>query len=107
MKLSDIKNLPDYAKDYKYIVYNHVEHENWFYGAYNSAEKASSVAAENREYTESHVFVNKENNKAHWEVCGMFDDFVRCSKCHEHKMPMSNLEYYKFNYCPNCGAEME
>lgn len=107
MELSDIKNLPPYAKDYPYIVYNYTENENWFYGAYSSADEASAVVSKNNEYTESHIFTNETKGKAHWEVCGTFDDFVRCSKCHEHMMPMSMLCDYKFNYCPNCGAEME
>lgn len=43
----------------------------------------------------------------YWEVCGIFDDFVRCSKCHEHKMPMSMTADYDFSYCPHCGAKMD
>lgn len=39
-----INNLPEYAKEYKFIVYIEVDDEKWFYGAYNNAEKAREVA---------------------------------------------------------------
>ena len=40
-----INNLPNYAKDYKFIVYTEVNGEKWFYGAYNDAQWAREVAA--------------------------------------------------------------
>lgn len=49
----------------------------------------------------------QEVKHGYWETCGMFDDFVRCSVCKEHKMPMSMLSDYKFNGCPNCLARMD
>ena len=47
-----IESVPDYAKDYKYVVYTkdvYEEHgdwktDAWFYGAYNSLEQAVEVA---------------------------------------------------------------
>lgn len=47
-----IESVPDYAKDYKYVVYTkdvHEEHGEWvavfyFWGAYNSLEQAVEVA---------------------------------------------------------------
>lgn len=36
----DIKNLPEYAKSYHYIVVSVVDKELWFYGAYNEWERA-------------------------------------------------------------------
>lgn len=41
-----IRNLPEYAFAYKYVVYREVGGECWFYGAYNGADKAAVVAAE-------------------------------------------------------------
>lgn len=41
-----IRNLPDYAYAYKYVVYREAGGECWFYGAYNAAEKAAAVADE-------------------------------------------------------------
>lgn len=47
-----IESVPDYAKDYKYVVYTkdaHEVHGDWivnfyFWGAYNSLEQAVEVA---------------------------------------------------------------
>lgn len=43
-----INNLPAYASDprYPFIVYRLCEGEAWFYGAYETEERAASVAAE-------------------------------------------------------------
>ena len=43
-----------------------------------------------------------ERKKAEWEICGTFDDMLRCSNC-RFKMPMISE---KFNFCPDCGADM-
>lgn len=45
-KKMKIKNLPDYAGLYDYVVYSSVNGEAWFYGAYNSVTKAQEVAEE-------------------------------------------------------------
>lgn len=43
----EIQNLPEYAKNYKYIVVsNFLGNEYWFYGAYNDIEKAQRIAQE-------------------------------------------------------------
>ena len=39
-----INNIPDYAKEKKYIVYREVNDENWFYGAFNDLCKAAMSA---------------------------------------------------------------
>ena len=39
-----------------------------------------------------------------WIVCGMFDDFFKCSICGD-KHPWQTAIEYKF--CPNCGAKMK
>lgn len=39
-----INNLPDYATEYKFIVYRVVDGEKWFYGAYNDYGRAMYVA---------------------------------------------------------------
>lgn len=41
-----IKNVPDYAFDYEYVVACWVDEEWWFYGAYNDEEKADKIANE-------------------------------------------------------------
>lgn len=41
-----INNMPSYAKDYEYIVARLVDCELWFYGAYDSKDKAEEVAYE-------------------------------------------------------------
>lgn len=42
-------------------------------------------------------------NKGKWKVCGTFGDFLKCSCC-GYKKPWNEDV---FNFCPNCGAEME
>ncbi len=39
-----------------------------------------------------------------WIVCGMFDDFFKCSSC-GYKSPWQTA--IEFKYCPNCGARMK
>ena len=39
-----------------------------------------------------------------WEVCGMFDDFGRCSNCY--CMFPIDTAMTEFHFCPNCGADM-
>ena len=39
-----------------------------------------------------------------WEICGAFDDFLKCSLCHN-SYPWMTASYY--NYCPECGAKMD
>lgn len=41
-----IRNLPEYAFGYKYIVYRRVDGECWFYGAYNSILQSENVASD-------------------------------------------------------------
>ena len=39
-----INNLPDYAKDYEFIVARFADGEYWFWGAYSDERKACEVA---------------------------------------------------------------
>ena len=39
-----------------------------------------------------------------WKICGVFDDFLKCSFCHS-DYPWMTASYYK--YCPTCGAKMD
>lgn len=42
-----IRNLPEYAKDYKYIVYRICDDgEKWFWGAWNDFKKAEEARRE-------------------------------------------------------------
>lgn len=44
--MTNINNLPIYAKDYKYIVARECDGDWWFYGAYNEGFKAERAAVE-------------------------------------------------------------
>ena len=39
-----IKNLPDYARYHRYIVYRKCNGENWFWGAFDDEIKALNAA---------------------------------------------------------------
>lgn len=41
-----IKNLPEYASDYNFVVARNVDDELWFYGAYNDYVQAHRIAVE-------------------------------------------------------------
>lgn len=42
-----VNNVPDYAKNYKYIVYREAsDHSFWFWGAFSIVENAFLVARE-------------------------------------------------------------
>ena len=38
-----INNLPDYAKQHRFIVYRIIDGEKWFYGAYDDVSKVVQV----------------------------------------------------------------
>ena len=42
--MSEIKNVPDYASEYPYIVAHEIEGELWFWGAYDDRDRANEVA---------------------------------------------------------------
>lgn len=50
-----------------------------------------------------HEVLSKQS-EGEWIVCGMFDDFCKCSSCGD-KHPWQTAIEYKF--CPNCGAKMK
>ena len=41
-----INNLPEYAKNHKYMVVIRVNREFWFYGAFDDRDRANEVALE-------------------------------------------------------------
>lgn len=41
-----VNNMPTYAKEYNYIVARECDGEYWFYGAYETADRANRVAVE-------------------------------------------------------------
>ena len=43
-EITNIMNLPDYADDHNYIVAKYVDGNLWFYGAYDTAQRALEVA---------------------------------------------------------------
>ena len=51
-----INNVPDYAKDYKWIVARFEDGEYWFWGAWNDESKALEIASNIENAT---VFENK------------------------------------------------
>lgn len=44
--MTQIQNMPNYAKDYNYIVATNVKGTYWFWGAYNDRDRANEVALE-------------------------------------------------------------
>ena len=42
----EIRNLPDYSKENRFIVYRSVSGEAWFLGAFDDAGKACEAACE-------------------------------------------------------------
>lgn len=42
--MTQIKNLPEYAKKYQYIVARRVDSQLWFWGAWNDKNKANEIA---------------------------------------------------------------
>jgi hypothetical protein len=44
--MTQIQNMPNYAKDYDYIVATNVKGTYWFWGAYNDRDRANEVALE-------------------------------------------------------------
>lgn len=45
-----------------------------------------------------------KQSEGEWIVCGMFDDFLKCSSCGDKHPWQTAIEY---QYCPNCGAKMK
>lgn len=43
-----------------------------------------------------------ERKRGKWEVCGTFDDFLKCTCCGYKKPWNEDI----FNFCPDCGADM-
>lgn len=41
-----VNNVPTYAKEYNYMVTRECDGELWFYGAYETKERATEVAIE-------------------------------------------------------------
>lgn len=46
----------------------------------------------------------REQIEAKWVICGMFDDFFKCSHCGDDHPWQTAIEY---KFCPNCGARMK
>ena len=44
--MSTVKNLPEYANEYKYIVASQIDGDLWFWGAWNDMKKAINAAEE-------------------------------------------------------------
>ena len=44
--MSTVKNLPEYANEYKYIVARQIDGDLWFWGAWNNMKKAINAAEE-------------------------------------------------------------
>lgn len=45
----------------------------------------------------------RKQSVGEWIVCGMFDDFFKCSICGDMHPWQTAIEY---KFCPNCGAKM-
>jgi hypothetical protein len=44
--IANIKNMPDYASEFPYIVAREVEGELWFWGVYEDGKRADEVAGQ-------------------------------------------------------------
>ena len=44
MKTLTIKNMPEYANDYEFVVVRKVDDDFWFWGAYAEGYKADCIA---------------------------------------------------------------
>lgn len=55
----EIKNMPTYASNYKYLVVRDVNNELWFWGAYKTITEAEIVASD----INGTVLHNIKNNK--------------------------------------------
>lgn len=42
----EIQNVPEYAKNHKYIIVRQLDNDYWFYGAYDEVEQAQKIAQE-------------------------------------------------------------
>ena len=54
--MDKIKNIPMYAYEHEFVVAREVDGDMWFYGAYDSVEKAENVANEIGGWVFSMVF---------------------------------------------------
>ena len=63
-----INNLPEYARDYNWIVARIVDGEAWFYGAYNDEGKAFAVGTEVNGVVVSTTQVMLERSGEHEEI---------------------------------------
>lgn len=43
MSIEKIENLPEYAYQYRFIVYRDADGQHWFWGAYSDSRKACEV----------------------------------------------------------------
>ena len=48
----------------------------------------------------------QEVRRGKWVVCGMFDDFVKCSCC-GYEDTRNHVIYENLMYCGKCGAKMD
>ena len=44
--MNEIKNKPNYAKEYSFIVAREIDNDLWYWGAYNDRNEANRVASE-------------------------------------------------------------
>ena len=59
-----IRNVPEYAWNYKFIVYSVCNGENWFFGAYNEISQALAAYCECKGLIEETVNVERTVNNA-------------------------------------------
>ena len=80
---------------------------------YIDTEKIKYTAYINGDVTVSKDLVEKiptadvqEVRHGKWIVCGMFDDFVKCSCC-GYQDTRNHVIYENLMYCGKCGAKMD
>lgn len=94
-----IKNCPNYAKDYEFVVVRKVDDEYWFYGAYADGFKAEQVCLEIGGVIFHNVRIQGKRKKQLTNTLKY--DIINLSKEREVKIMMITM----FNVCPFCGCE--
>ena len=69
---------------------------------YVNAKAVEFARAENCKLFKDNADYRKQI-EGEWVLCGIFDDFLKCSICGDDHPLFSAINY---NFCPHCGAKM-
>ena len=91
--MSKEKQIEEMAKDLQ-------KSEHWYFNDHSVDFELDRFKTAENLYNAGY----RKQSEGEWVVCGMFDDFFKCSSCGD-KHPWQTAIEYK--YCPNCGAKMK